>query len=219
MELQELKQYLPSITDQELLSAMSAHGKVYELKAGSLLIEPGQYIKMIPLILEGSVKVMRMDDEGHELFLYYIKSGDTCAVSLTCCSTLQKSEIKAVAEENTKIIAIPFQLHEAWTNEHRQWKEFVAQTYQSRFQELLNVVDAIAFKKMDERLLQYLITKSRQLKTNELAITHLEIASEIGTSREVVSRLLKQLEKRKVVELGRNKIFVRDDMEEFLSRE
>jgi CRP/FNR family transcriptional regulator, anaerobic regulatory protein len=218
MDIQELQTYLPAITDPQLLEAILRHGKIYDLQAGEPLIEPGQYIKMVPLILQGSIKVMRVDAEGRELFLYYLDAGDSCAVTLTCCSNLQKSDIRAVAEEKTKIIAIPFYLHESWNNEYKQWKDFVALTYQARFQELLNALDAIAFKKMDERLLNYIITKSKQLKTNELFITHQEIARELGTSREVISRLLKQLEKHKLIELGRSKVYVRDNIEEFMNR-
>lgn len=218
MDVQELRTYLPAITDPNLLEAILKHGKVYELEAGESLIEPGQYIKMVPLILQGSIKVLRMDTDGRELFLYYLDAGDSCAVTLTCCSNLQKSDIKAVAEEKTKVIGIPFGLHETWTNEYRQWKDFVALTYQTRFQELLNALDAVAFKKMDERLLNYIIIKSKQLKTNELSITHQEIATELGTSREVISRLMKQLEKIKLIELGRNKVYVRQNIEEFMNR-
>lgn len=207
---------LPFITDPQLLGAIEKEAKVMEFEAGQTIIDKGQYIKMVPIILQGSVKVLRTDDAGHELFLYYIESGETCAVSLTCCSTSTPSDIKAVAEEKTVILGVPVRKHEQWTNEYRQWKDFVALTYQKRFQELLLTIDAIAFQKMDERLLGYLITKSKQLKSLELSITHQEIASELGSSREVISRLLKQLEKKKLVELGRNIIYVRDGLEEYV---
>ncbi|MCC9169001.1 Crp/Fnr family transcriptional regulator [Pontibacter harenae] len=185
---------LPLITDPILLEEIEKNGKIHEF-------EPGQYIKMVPIILEGSVKVMRTDEEGHELLLYYIEGGDTCAVSLTCCSTSSPSDIKAVAEERTRVLGVPVRKHEEWANKFRQWKDFVAMTYQKRFQEMLRAIDDVAFRKMDERLLKYLVTKSKQLKTFVLSITHQEIASELGTSWEVISRLLKQLEKRKLVEL------------------
>ncbi|WP_162052139.1 Crp/Fnr family transcriptional regulator [Pontibacter pamirensis] len=203
---------LPLITDLLLLDEIEKNGKIQVFEPGQTIIEPGQYIKMVPIILEGAVKVMRTDEEGHELFLYYIESGETCAVSLTCCSTSNPSDIKAVAEEKTTIIGIPVRKHEEWTNEFRQWKDFVSMTYQKRFQEMLKAIDDVAFKRMDERLLKYLIVKSKQLNTLELTMTHQQIASELGTSREVISRLLKQLEKRKLVELERNRIHVRDDL-------
>ena len=187
-----------------------------EFEPGQTIIAKGQYIKMVPIIIQGSVKVLRTDETGRELFLYYLESGETCAVSLTCCSTSSPSDIKAVAEEKTVILGIPVEKHEEWSNKYKQWKDFVAQTYQNRFQELLSTIDAIAFQKMDDRLLRYLATKSKQLNSLELSITHQEIAKELGTSREVISRLLKQLEKRKLVELGRNIIYVRDGLEDML---
>jgi len=205
-----------SFTSPQLIEQIDIFGKLYEFEKGKTIIEPGQYIKMIPIILDGSVKVMRRGDDGHDLFLYYLEGGDACAISLTCCSNDQQSEIMAVAEEKTVILGIPVHKHEEWTNEFSQWKDYVASTYQKRFQELLHVIDDIAFKKMDERLLKYLVVKSKQLNTLELSITHLEIAKELGSSREVISRLLKQLEKRKLVELGRNIIYIRDGIEEFL---
>ncbi|GAB3812474.1 Crp/Fnr family transcriptional regulator [Pontibacter rugosus] len=206
------------ISDPQLLDELEQHGKVQLFEPGQSLIEPGQHIKIVPIILQGSVKVMRTDGEGHDLLLYYIEGGETCAVSLTCCSTSSPSEIKAVAEERTQVLAVPVRKHEEWMNTFRQWKDFVAQTYQKRFQELLHAIDDVAFKKMDERLLKYLVLKSKQLKTLELSITHQEIASELGTSREVISRLLKQLENRKLVELERNRILVRHNLESFLEQ-
>jgi CRP/FNR family transcriptional regulator len=207
---------LPLISDPLLLEELEKHGTIQVIEAGKTIIEPGQYIKMVPVVLEGTIKVMRTNEEGHDLFLYYIESGETCAVSLTCCSAMNPSEVKAVAEERTKILAIPARKHEEWTNEFQQWKDFVAQTYQKRFQSMFQAIDDIAFKKMDERLLKYLVVKSKQAKSNELSLTHQEIAKELGTSREVISRLLKQLENRKLVELGRNIVYVRDDLEKFL---
>lgn len=155
---------LPYITDPALIEAINKHAKIMDFEPGQSIIEPGQYIKMVPIVLEGGVKVMRTDEEGHDLFLYYLDKGETCAVSLTCCSTMNPSEIKAVAEERTKILGIPVRKHEEWINEYRQWKDFVAQTYQKRFQAMLRAVDDIAFKKMDERLLKYLVVKTKQLK-------------------------------------------------------
>lgn len=206
----------PHLSDPLLLEEIAKYGQVQLFEAGQTIIEPGQYIKMVPVVLEGSIKVMRTYDQGHELFLYYVESGETCAVSLTCCSAMNPSEVKAVAEEKTRVLAVPARKHEEWTSQFRQWKNFVAQTYQKRFQSMFQAIDDIAFKKMDERLLKYLMVKARQAKSNELSMTHQEIASELGTSREVISRLLKQLENRKLVELGRNIVYVRDGLEEFL---
>lgn len=212
--MSELKSYLRFITDPELMSEIEASGKEQRFHHGDILMEPGRYIHDIPIIIEGALKVLRGDESGKEVFLYYLQPGETCAMSLTCCSAHKPSEIRAVAEGETRIWMIPVEKHEDWINRFRQWKEYVAQTYQYRFNEVLKVLDAIAFKRMDERLLQYLLNRFRQNPTTEIQTTHQEIASELGTSREVVSRLLKQLEKKKIIGLGRNKIYVRDDFEE-----
>lgn len=187
--------------------------------AGESLMDPGQFIKLIPIVLEGLIKVIRTDETGKELFLYYLEPGQTCALSLTCCSASRPSEIKALAEEDTMILGVPIDLHEKWMDEYRQWKEYVSSTYQSRFQELLETLDAVAFKRLDQRLMRYLSTKLKQQKTTELQMTHQKIATEMGTSREVISRLLKQLEKRKWIELGRNVIYLRNDFEELVAKE
>lgn len=217
MEIAELKEKLPNITDPNLLEAMLKFGTVHVFQQDKIITEPGQFMKMVPLILEGAIKILRMDEDGKELFLYYLEPGETCALSLTCCSASKPSEIKAVAEEKTTLLGIPLQKHEEWTDQFKQWKEFVAMTYQSRFMEILVALDAVAFKRMDERLMRYIVTKMKQQKTNELNTTHQEIANELGTSREVISRLLKQLEKKKWIELGRNIIYIRDDFEELIS--
>jgi CRP/FNR family transcriptional regulator len=218
MTVEQLREAFPNFTDPNLLKAILNSGQVISLPAGKVLMEPGQFIKAVPLVLEGSVKILRMDEDGKELFLYYLDPGETCALSLTCCSASKPSEIKAVVEEDALMVFIPIQTHEQFSEDFRQWKDFVSTTYQRRFQELLVALDAVAFKRMDERLMRYLVTKMKQYKANELHTTHQEIANELGTSREVVSRLLKQLEKKKWIELGRNIIYIRDDFEELIAR-
>lgn len=218
MTLEKLKQALPNLTDPKLLQAILEKGQVVTHEPGKILMEPGMFIKAVPLVVEGSIKIMRMDEDGKELFLYYLEPGETCALSLTCCSAAKPSEIKAVVEERATLIFIPIPFHEQWTDEFKQWKDFVSTTYQQRFHEMLIALDAVAFKRMDERLMRYIVTKMKQLKANELHTTHQEIATELGTSREVISRLLKQLEKKKWIELGRNVIYIRDDFEELISK-
>ncbi|MBY5950370.1 MAG: Crp/Fnr family transcriptional regulator [Cyclobacteriaceae bacterium] len=218
MTVEELKNSLPGFTDPKLLEKLIEKGQILRLEPGKVLMEPGKFVKMVPIVLEGSIKIMRMDEDGKELFLYYLDAGETCALSLTCCSAARPSEIKAVVEEPTVLIGVPINVHEQLTDEFKQWKDFVSSTYQSRFQELLIALDAVAFRRMDERLMRYIVTKMKQHKTNELHTTHQEIANELGTSREVISRLLKQLEKKKWIELGRNVIYIRDDFEELISK-
>ena len=213
-----LRQALPNLTDPKLLDRLLEKGQFSTIEPGKTLMEPGQFVKAVPLVLEGSIKIMRMDEEGKELFLYYLEAGETCALSLTWCSAARPSEIKAVVEEKASLLFIPIQVHELMVDEFKQWKDFVSTTYQHRFQEMLVVLDAIAFKRMDERLMNYIVTKMKQLKTNELHSTHQEVANELGTAREVISRLLKQLEKKKWIELGRNVIYIRDDFEELIAK-
>lgn len=216
MGVPSIKDKIPSFTDQKLLEALAAHASIAQVPAGSILMEPGRSIKHVPVLLDGAIKVLRMDDEGKELFLYYIQPGETCALSLTCCDISRPSEIKAVAEEDSVMLSVPVRYHEKWSESFKQWKDFVSQTYQKRFHEMLQVLDSVAFLKMDQRLARYLAAKKGKTGSNELQITHQEIANELGTSREVISRLLKQLEKKKWVELGRNKLYLRDDFEELV---
>jgi CRP/FNR family transcriptional regulator, anaerobic regulatory protein len=213
-----LRQSLPNLTDPKLLDRLLEKGQFSVFESGKTLMEPGQFVKAVPLVLEGSIKIMRMDEDGKELFLYYLETGETCALSLTCCSAARPSEIKAVVEEKASLLFIPIQVHEQLVDEFKQWKDFVSTTYQHRFQEMLTVLDAVAFKRMDERLMNYIVTKMKQLKSNELHTTHQEVANELGTAREVISRLLKQLEKKKWIELGRNVIYIRDDFEELIAK-
>ncbi|WP_245189389.1 Crp/Fnr family transcriptional regulator [Lunatimonas salinarum] len=218
IEIADLRDRLPAITDTRLLEVLAKEGKIMQFEADKAIMEPGQFVRMVPIVLDGAIKVLRTDEDGRELFLYYLEPGETCALSLTCCSANRPSEIRAVAEEKTTILAVPVQLHEQWMDEYKQWKDYVSSTYQHRFQEMLVALDAVAFKRMDERLMRYIVTKMKQLRANELHTTHQEIANELGTSREVISRLLKQLEKKRWIELGRNVIYVRDDFEELISK-
>ncbi|WP_194778050.1 Crp/Fnr family transcriptional regulator [Pararhodonellum marinum] len=218
MQIEALKSILPTITDPVLLGKILEFGQIMTLEPDKAIMEPGQFIKMVPIVLEGALKVIRVDEDGKELFLYYLEPGETCALSLTCCSASKPSEIRAISENQTTLIAIPVQMHELWMDQFKQWKEFVASTYQQRFQEMLVALDAVAFKRMDERLMRYILMKMKQQKANELHVTHQEIANELGTSREVISRLLKQLEKKKWIELGRNVIYIRDDFEELINK-
>jgi len=219
MTIEFLRSKIPQLTDIRLLNVLASSGSQMSFRAGESIMDPGQFIKLIPIVLEGLIKVIRTDESGKELFLYYLEPGQTCALSLTCCSASRPSEIKALAEEETMILGVPIDLHEKWMDEYRQWKEYVSSTYQSRFQELLETLDAVAFKRLDQRLMRYLSTKLKQQKATELQMSHQEIATEMGTSREVISRLLKQLEKRRWIELGRNVIYLRDDFEELVAKE
>jgi CRP/FNR family transcriptional regulator len=200
-----LKQHFPKILDTEVVEGIITHGRLESIDEGDYMMDIGSAIRQIPMIVSGTVKVMREDDEGHELLLYYLKAGETCAMSLTCCIEGRKSEIRAVAVEPVKMITIPVQFMDQWMA-FRDWRAFVMNTYAKRFEELLETIDSIAFRNMDERLENYLNNKAESSSSKLLGVSHFEIAQDLNTSREVVSRLLKQMEKRGKLRLGRSKI-------------
>ncbi len=204
--LELVRKNYPQIAEKKLQEEIAEVGKLIFIKEGELIQDIGSYIKMVPLILEGSIKVSREDEEGNELFLYFLNAGQTCSMSFTCCMMNKRSEIKTVAEEDTTLIGIPIRYMDEWMSKYQSWKNFVMRTYDSRMIELVKTIDSIAFKKMDERLLQYLENKSKTHQSKILSSTHQEIAYDLNASREAISRLLKQLEKEKIVRLGRNKI-------------
>lgn len=207
VEIQLIKKNFPEITELALQQAISNVGEIIEFEAGAVIMNYGSIIRSLPLVVEGSIKVLRQSAESdNELFLYYLNPGETCAMAFTCCVMHKKSEIRTIAEEKTKIISIPLKFMEDWMSKFPSWKNFVMTSYNKRFQELFSALDKIAFLKMDERLLKYLATKSKNLNTNEIEITHQEIAKELNASREAVSRLLKKLEQYNLLKLGRNKI-------------
>jgi CRP/FNR family transcriptional regulator, anaerobic regulatory protein len=200
-----LAKHFPKIQDTELLNGIKANGKIVTIEEGEYMIDIGSPIKSIPMVVSGTVKVMREDGDGNELLLYYLKAGETCAMSLTCCMEGRKSEIRAVAAENVSMIALPVQFMDAWM-QYRDWRAFVMNTYARRFEELLETIDSIAFQRMDERIEHYLQTLAQDSGSSLLTISHQDIAQDLNTSREVISRLLKQMEKRGKLKLGRGKI-------------
>lgn len=192
--------------EEELVNDIQENCKLVNFKAGSSLIEIGSYIKQIPLLVSGTLKISREDNDGNELLLYYLNSGETCAMSLTCCMGIAKSNIRATAIEDAEIIMLPTSKIDEWMKKYDSWKNFIFRSYQIRFEEMLQTIDSIAFMKMDERLERYLSERAKELKSQILNLTHQEIASDMNTSREVISRLLKQLEKLGRIKLHRFKI-------------
>lgn len=197
---------LDKLFGPDLGRVVESVGTVRSMPAGEVILQVDSYIRSIPIVLQGSLKIFREDEEGNELFLYYVNEQESCALSFVCCLMQEKSKVKAVADEDTTLLLIPVEYMERWMNDFPKWKNFVLQTYRQRFEELLKTIDSIAFQKMDERLQQYLKEKAHALQSNEIIITHQQIANELHTSREVISRLLKQMEKQNLVSLSRNKI-------------
>jgi CRP/FNR family transcriptional regulator len=206
--IEELRESYGYLFEEDLIVEINQVGTFKEIPAGHKLIDIGDYVKSIPLLISGAIKVLREDDDGDELLLYFLERGDTCAVTMSCCMGHTKSDIRAVAEIDTKIIMIPIQKMEEWISTYKSWRNFAFQSYHNRLQELLEAIDSIAFLKMDERLIKYLRNKVKITKDEVIHNTHQEIAYELHTSRVVISRLLKKLEKMGKIELQRNYIKV-----------
>lgn len=189
-----------------LRKAISVVGSISEIDEGVEMMREGQYIKSFPLLLEGVVRVCRIDEDGHELLLYYLNPGEVCAMSLACCMGHTKSNIRAVAESKIIQVQIPLPCLDLWMVQFQSWKEFIMYAYRKRFDELLETIDSIAFKNMDDRLIKFFADRYRTTGLTIYSGTHQEIALLLNTSREVVSRLLKKLEHDQKIVLLRNKI-------------
>jgi CRP/FNR family transcriptional regulator len=169
-----------------------------------VLIREGQFISSFPLVLKGLIRITRNNDDGNELLLYYLKQNEVCAMSLTCCMANLTSNVKGVAEEETEVIMLPVEMLDKWMSKYPSWKLFVMQTFQNRFRELIETIDSIAFLNLDERLIKYFTDRYKKSGLTTLNETHQDLALRLNTSREVISRLLKKLEKEKKIKLSRN---------------
>lgn len=206
--IQELKEYYGGQFEPALIEEIHRVGTFMEVPEAKDLMRPGQYIKSMPLLLSGSIKILRPDQEGEELLLYHLERGDTCAMTMTCCMGNTKSEIHAITETPTKLLMIPVGKMEEWSSKYKTWRNFVFSSYHNRMMEMLESIDNIAFNNMDERLDYYLQDKVDIINSKKLQTTHKEIAQDLHTSRVVVSRLLKKMEKNKRIKLHRNFIEV-----------
>jgi len=183
-------------------------GQIKSFPAETIIINEDSYIKSIPIVLKGSIRVMRTDDDGKEILLYYIRPGESCIMSFLGGIHHETSKVKAIAEKDVEILMIPLEKASEWIKEYPEWTDFIFKLYHKRFEELLGVVNAVAFQKLDTRILQLLEQKSLLHNSKEIAITHQQLADEMGTSREAVSRILKQMENAHLIKLGRNKILM-----------
>jgi CRP/FNR family transcriptional regulator len=200
-----LKKIFPSFSN-ELIKEIEENAVFQSYKAGDILMRTGQYINYTLMLTKGQIKIYREGENGGEFFMYYIQPGQACAISMICASKTQTSQIMAKAIEDIDLIMIPLPLMEKWMMEHRSWSDFVIFTYRSRFEEVLEVVDSIAFRAMDERLEFYLKRNADACGCKDLKLSHQEIGTDLNTSREVISRLLKKMEQRGMVRLHRNHI-------------
>lgn len=174
------------------------------LEKGSILLEKESYIRSVPIITEGTLKILREDGLGNELLLYFIHPGETCAMALACCLGYTKSEVKMVAETHVEFISIPVQHIEEWSSKFKSWRKFVMQVYHQQFMAFFETIDTIAFTKLEGRLRIYLKNKQEVTQSNRIKITHQEIANDLNSSRVVISRLLKDLEKEGLIQLKHN---------------
>jgi CRP/FNR family transcriptional regulator len=197
---------LSHIFEPALLKEIQQFGAIQNFKEGDLIMDYGKYIRMMPIILNGTVKVLRKDDDGNEILLYYLSSNESCSMAYSCCIEARKSEVKAIAEDDVELIAIPHIKLDEWLCKYAGWKNYIMRSFNERFIELLKSIESIAFHKLDERLIAYLKERQRITGSGVIKVSHNLIADELATSRVVISRLLKQIENSKKIILYRNEI-------------
>lgn len=202
----ETAKRLQDIFEPALIEEMQLYGEVKYFKEGEIIMDYGKYIRMMPLIITGTIKVYRMDETGKEILLYYLSSYESCSMAYSCCVEARKSEVKAIAEDDVELLAIPHHKLDEWLCKYPGWKNYIMRGFNERFLELLRSIETIAFKKLDERLIAYLREKQRLSGSSVIKVSHGTIADELATSRVVISRLLKQLENDNQILLYRNEI-------------
>ncbi len=202
----QLHQAYRSIFEPALIDEISQLATIREFAEGDRLIDIGQYIRQMPLLISGAIKIIREDRIEGELLLYFLERGDTCAMTLACCMGETKSEVRAEAETDGVVAMIPVEKMEEWLGKYKSWRHFVFISYNKRLSEMLSAIDNLAFMKLDQRLLHYLREKSKVNQSTVISNTHQEIAYELNTSRVVISRLLKAFENDGIIKLNRNTI-------------
>ncbi|MEC4115387.1 Crp/Fnr family transcriptional regulator [Myroides phaeus] len=194
------------IFEEELLEEIIKVSTIKDFKEGERLMEIGEYIKKIPLLLAGAIKIIREDQKEGEIVLYYIEQGDTCAMTLTCCLGETKSQVRSIAERDGSVILVPVSKMDEWLVKYKSWRNFVLNSYNNRMNELLSAVDSLAFMNMEERLCKLLQDKAKVYNSRFINNTHQELAEELNTSRVVISRILKTLENKGIIQLNRKYI-------------
>lgn len=197
---------LESIFEKELIKELFQYGETKPFSAGEVIMDYGKYVRMMPIILSGTVKVLRKDENGKEILLYYLSDNESCSMAYGCCIAAKKSEIKAVAEEDGQLLAIPFVKLTDWLCKYEGWRNYIFNSFNERFLELLNSIDIMAFGNMDRRIKQYLKEKYERTGSAVIKVSHYKIAEELATTRVVVSRILKQYENEGQLLLYRSEI-------------
>ncbi|MCU0395588.1 MAG: Crp/Fnr family transcriptional regulator [Chitinophagaceae bacterium] len=204
-----IQQVFPEF-EPALAQQMENEAMFRQIPANTDLMRPGQFIRSTMLVLSGLIKVYREDDDGNEFFMYHLQPGDGCALSMTCMVGQERSTIAAKTVQDSEVIMIPLDKMDAWMSQYKSWYHFVVKTYRNRFEELLQTLDNVAFRNMDERLEFYLKRQQKTLDSRIIPVTHQEIAQDLNSSREVISRLLKKLAERGKVRLHRYHIEIMD---------
>lgn len=208
MDIDLLKEKFQYIFEHQLLEEMALTGRLVRFEADKLVMDIDQPISHIPLLISGSLRVMREDEMQGELLLYYLEVGDTCTVTLNCCTGKSRSQIKAISESEAEILFIPAHKMDEWMTHYASWRAFILDSYKIRIEELLTAIDQLAFRDMKARLKQFLRDKALVNGTEQLRITHLQIANDLNSSRVVISRLMKQLESEGTLTQGRNEVLL-----------
>lgn len=203
-----IREKLKHLFESELIDEIIKEGSQQTFQEGDELMDIGQTIKYFPIVINGSLKVMTEDKNGNELLLYYLEMGDTCAMTLQCCLSDSTSKIRVVAEDTTDVVLVPIQRMEEWIVKFASWRRFIFNSYHERLNEMLDAIDNLAFRNLEGRLYKYLKDKAMINGSSDLKITHFQIASELNTSRVVISRLMKKLEQQGKIRNERNCIRV-----------
>ena len=203
---QLLTQIYSSVFEEKLIEELALVSTLHSFESGDIIIDFGNTINQMPLLVNGAIKILREDFEEGELLLYFIEKGDTCAITLTTCINQSKSEIRATAETNGQVVMIPLEKMQEWLGKYTSWRNFIFNSYNNRLKEMLSAIDTLAFMNMEERLLYYLIEKAKINHTREINSTHQEIAYDLHSSRVVISRMLKVLEKKGSLKLHHGSI-------------
>lgn len=201
-----LDKHYHQLAEIPLQEVICEKGSIKKFSRGSVTQEINCYVKFVPLVSKGTMKVLREDADGNEIFLYYLHPGDSCSMAFSCCMMYKRSDVRTIVVEDVEMVAIPMQHVDEWMMKFHSWKNFIMKSYDSRMLELIQTIDEIAFLKMDQRLLNYLQRKSNAIGNKTINSTHQEIAQDLNASREAISRLLKKLEHQEVLVIGRNKI-------------
>ena len=206
MPVKTLKEKLSQIFEKKLVDEILGFADVTHVKEGEVIMDYGKKVRFMPIIISGTLRVMRKDEEGREIILYYLSNNESCAMAYACCMEAKLSEVKAIAEDNVELIKIPHEKLDEWLMKYPSWKSYIFSSFTQRFNELLRSLESVAFHKLDERLIKYLKNKTKMSGKTSIQLSHNQIAEEMGTSRVVISRLLKQLENDKKLVLYRNEI-------------